>query len=368
MTKKRRGRGEGSIYQRTDGTWCATVSDGYKANGSRRRKSVYGATKKEVQEKLKNLHIIGIRDTTKLTVGEWLDRWLQVTAKPSIAPSTYERYEGVVRLHLKPFIGHMQLAKVEPVHIEGLYAEQEQKGVSIRNRELGGVILQSALKHAVTMKLIQFSPCPDVPKHRPEKKEMLVWDQEETAAFLKTAEGTRHYAFYTVALSTGMRLGELFALEWRDIDLNGGFLTVQRTLEEIGSNIRVKPPKTAKSRRRIDLPQFAIEALLNHKRAMLAEGFIKSPVFCNTNGDYLRRTSFRRRSFMPLIKKAGVPQIRLHDLRHTAATLLLISGTNPKIVSERLGHATVAITLDTYSHVLPTMQKQAADQLDQLFG
>lgn len=366
--RRRRGRGESSIYQRADGAWCASVSAGYDGHGKRRRRVVYGKTKREVQEKLREEHPGGFVEVTRLTVGEFLSTWLKTTAKIAVQNSTHTRYEQIIRLHLMPYIGGIRLQKLAPFHVAELYHEQERAGVSLRNRELSGVVLQTALGHAVRLKVIPFNPCLDIDKPRPAKREMTVWDRAQADAFLKAATADRLYTLYVLALMTGMREGELFGLEWSDVDFDNGAVMVQRTLEEVGGKLRTKEPKTAKSRRRIDLPAFAVEALHEHRKRMLAEGHAAGPVFCDADGGYLRRPNVARRSFQPIMEKAGVPSIRFHDLRHTAATLLLGAGENPKVVSERLGHATVTITLDTYSHVLPTMQKAAAEKLDRLFG
>lgn len=382
--RKRRGRGEGSIFKRKDGLWCASVSAGYNSTGRRRRRTVYGKTKTEVKEKLREVELEGLIETTRVTVGEFLTRWLDMSVKPSLATATYVRYKSVIEGHIKPHIGGMRLGKLEPVHVEQLYAAQAKAGTSLRNQELSGIILGKALKTAVRLKLIKNNPARDVDKPRPDKKEMKVWTKAQTAAFLKAAETDRLYAMYVLAIATGLREGELFALEWTDVDFAGAAVTVQRTLEDIDGHIRVKEPKTRKSRRRVDLPQFAVDALHEHRKAMLAEGHSHCPVFCDTTGGYLRRQNILRRSLRPLVAKANkaaeetaaktgaapevLPSIRFHDLRHTAATLLLLAGENPKVVSERLGHATIAITLDTYSHVLPTMGKEAAAKLDKLFG
>jgi len=164
-----------------------------------------------------------------------------------------------------------------------------------------------------------------------------------------------------------LRQGELFALAWGDIDFDGGALQVRRTLEELKGKLRLKETKSRKGRR-VDLPRFALDALHEHRKAMLAEGHGKAPVFCDAAGGYLRRPNVRQRSFTPLLKAAGLPAVRFHDLRHTAATLLLTQGVHPKIVSERLGHASIEITLNVYSHCLPTLQREAASKLDRLFG
>jgi integrase len=196
---------------------------------------------------------------------------------------------------------------------------------------------------------------------------MKTLDPDQVQAFLKAARQDRLYALYVVALDSGMRQGELFALAWPDIDLDGGSVRVVRSLEELNGELRVKDVKTARSRRKIDLSPFAVEVLTEHRRAMLAEGHIAGPVFCNSRGDYLRRSNLTRTSFGAILERARVPKIRFYDLRHTCATLLLLADVNAKVVSERLGHASVAFTLDVYSHVLPTMQKAAAAKLEGIF-
>jgi len=286
-----------------------------------------------VQQKVREAQQSGLIETSRLTVGQFLDRWLENVVKPSLANSTHTRYEQIIRLHLKPYVGGTRLTKLAPADVEQLYAEQERVGVTVRNRELSGVVLQESLAHAARLKLIPFNPCPDIAKPRPPKHEMQVWGKTQVDAFLKAAADDRLYAMYVLAIASGMREGELFGLEWSDVDFEAGAVTVNRTLEEISGQFRTKEPKSAKSRRRIDLPRFAVDALHEHRKRMLAEGHATRPVFCDSNGGYLRRPNVARRSFQPIIERAGVPPIRFHDLRHTAATLLLRQGVNPKVVS-----------------------------------
>ena len=369
MARKRRGRGEGGISQRKDGRWCGSVSVGHDAKGKRKRQWVYGKTKGEVQKKLRQLDKNGaVADAGVITVTDYLDRWLNNTVKQNAAPTTHKRYEQVVRLHVVPYIGHVRLSKLAPLHIEQLFVQQEKNNVSARNRQMSGTALHTALSSAVRLKLIPYNVCSDIQKPRITKREMQAWTLEESQIFLKEAEDDRLHALYVVAIATGLRQGELFALSWPDFDDDTGDLFVQRTLEEISGKLRLKETKTAKGRRRIALPRFAIDALLVHRKRMLTEGNIKGPIFCDTWGGFLRKSNFIRGSYKPLVKRAGVSAIRFHDLRHTAATLLLLQGEHPKVVSERLGHASIEITLNTYSRVLPTMQKEAAKKLDKLFG
>lgn len=368
-TRKRRGRGEGSIYQRADGRWCATVSAGYNGSGRRRRKTIYGQTKRDVQEKLKRLDPAAvIRDASALTVRDFLKRWIDNTARPAVAPTTYQRYEQIARLQVIPYVGGVRLTSLAAIHVEQLYADLRRDGVSPRGIQMAGTLLQTALRHAVRLGLISHNPCQNVRKPRTAKAEMRVLTAGQVAVFLKAAESDRLYAMYYLAIATGMRQGELFGLKWADIDFEGRSVFVQRTLEEISGKLRLKETKSVKGRRRIELPQRAVAALTAHRKRMLAEGNISAPVFCDATGGHLRRPNVHRRSFYPILKRAQLPRIRFHDLRHTAATLLLLAGVHAKIVSERLGHASIEITLNTYSHVLPTMQREAADKLDRLLA
>jgi integrase len=195
-----------------------------------------------------------------------------------------------------------------------------------------------------------------------------VSDEAQARALLTAASSHRLYALFLLALDTGMRQGELFAQCWEDIDFDAGSVLVQRSLEEINGRHRVKEPKSDKARR-IDVSTFTLNVLQDHRKAMLAEGCYApdAPVFPATEGGWLRKPNFQRRVYRPPQKAAGFPAIRFHDLRHTAATLMLLNDVNVKVVNERLGHASIQFTLDTYSHVLPTMQRIAAEKKDAFF-
>jgi integrase len=368
MARRRRGRGEGGIRYREDkDIWVAEVRTG---TGQKRR-TVYGQTKAEVQEKLRRLHndiVAGIgADAAVLTVGGWLTRWLELV-KPTVEPNTYGPYERHVRLHIAPHIGGLKLTKLTKAQVRGWYAALTEAGVSKALQRKVGTTLTIALNQAVNDDLLPSNPALKVRKPKTQKAEMTPLDPDQVAAFLKAAKSDRLFPFYLTALDSGARPGELFALLWTDVDLEGRYLTVSKSLEEISGILRVKEVKTAKSRRRIDLSADTVTALAEHRKAMLAEGHIAGPVFCDTRGGYLRISNLRRNSFLPILAKAGLPRVRLYDLRHTCATLLLLADVSAKVVSERLGHSSVTLTLDTYSHVLPTMQRRAADLMGQILG
>jgi integrase len=362
---------------------------GYDEQGRRSRRVVYGSTKKEVREKLRKAQATvdgNPGDAERQSVEQYLSRWLKVV-KPTVEPATYGPYhrhclglkvrEQTAKRGAKgtksteciaKHLGPVKLAKLRRVHIEQFYADLLAAGVSAAQCRKIGTTLTIALNAAVASKLIPYNPAAGVRKPKASKPEVHVLDLDQVAGFLTEAAKDRLYALYITALDTGMRPCELFALEWPDIDLPGGFLSVRRSLEEIGGKLRVKEVKTPKARRRIHLSAQTVAALHEHRKSMLAEGHLTGPVFCDTRGGYLRNANLRNNSFRPILKRAGLPSIRLYDLRHTCATLLLLADEPAKVVSERLGHSTVTLTLDTYSHVLPTMQQRAAEKMGKILG
>ena len=207
--------------------------------------------------------------------------------------------------------------------------------------------------------------CDAVDPPRVAKSEIKPLSPTEVSDLLAAAAGDRLESLYIVAIGTGLRLGELCGLQWSDVNLKDGVLSVRHTLTEVGGKLTLTEPKTAKGRRLVTLPQRVVDSLAEHRKRAVASGFAGlSWVFTNTIGGPLRRSHFHRNEFKPMLKHAGLPDIRFHDLRHTSATLLLAQGVHPKVVQERLGHAHISLTLDTYSHVLPSMQADAANRMD----
>jgi integrase len=376
----RRHRHEGSITKirrrRKDGTviefWCGRVSAGRRANGKHRRIAVYASTKAEVVDKMARLRLdagdITAVDDPRLTVGAFMTKWLSDAVLPSRRARTHQLYSDMNRLYIEPNIGGTRLSKLMPLHVQGLYSQLERDKKSPRLRQLVHSTLRNALGQALRWGLITRNPCDAVEKPRAPRPTMNVLDAKQVAALLKAARGDRLEALYVLALATGLRRGELLGLQWKDIDFNDNALMVNRTLVELSGKLDVAEPKTEKGRRRVDLPESVTAALWRHRKRMLAQGCAASLwVFCDSDGGPFHANNVVRRSFAPLLTKAKLPHIRFHDLRHTAATLLLAAGVHPKVVQERLGHATVGMTLDTYSHVLPTMQRDAADKIHDLF-
>jgi integrase len=341
---------------------------GCDATGSRERRYVYGKTKADVQKKLYELRSAAatgsLASPNKMRIADYLKHWLDDVARPMLRKTTAVGYEGIIRLHISPHIGGIQVTNLQPSQVQRMYSDLEEKGVSPRTREYAHAVLRKALNNAVKLGYAQRNVCTLVTKPRVPKKAMRCWTENQSNQFLETAKDDRLFALYVLALATGLRQGELFGLQWSDIDFQDGSLSVQRTTYELSGKIEIGETKTAKGRRRVELPLGALKVLKHHREKMFAEGHHQKWVFCDTSGGPLRRSNFRKRSLIPLLKKSNLPEIRFHDFRHTAATLLLGAGVHPKIVQERLGHAQIAITLDTYSHVLPSMQKEAAAKID----
>jgi integrase len=369
MARRRRGRGEGGIYQRPDGLWSANFSFGCDGRGKRKRKVIYGSSKKEVQGKLDELRATGGDEPVKDTVEQYLARWLSIV-KTKVEPATFGPYERHCRLHIVPHIGTIKLAKLEPVHVQQLYSTLAAAKVSAALQRKVGTTLSVALGEAVRLNLRKDNPARNVRKPKAAKPDIQVLDPDQVAKFLDEASKDRLAAYYVTALDSGCRPGELFALTWPDVDFERGQISVTKSLEDIDGHLRVKDVKTKRGRRRIDLSPFCMTELNRHRARMLAEGRdVKTGiVFVDTTGGYLRNGNLRANSFKPILERAGLPDITLYSLRHTCATLLLLADENVKVISERLGHATIQLTLDTYSHVLPTMQKRAASKMDRILG
>ena len=376
MAKRgKRGNGEGSITRRKNGGWMAQYAV-YTAEG-RKRKTIYGRTRKDVAAKLakalSDRESGLIFDAENLTLGKYLVLWLEESVQDTVRLTTYQSYERIVRLHIKPSLGRIKLDKLTPVHVRGLYRERLETGLSPRMVQLVHTTLHKALKQAVADGLIPRNVTEAVKAPRPVKKEMRPLNPAQARGLLEAARGERLEALYALAVTTGMRQGEILGLKWEDLDLEAGTLQVRRTLSTaMGGGVRFGPPKTARSRRNIRLPKLALSALRRHRKVQLEKQTKLSGlwedhdlVFTTGVGTPMSRADLITRSFKPLLRRAGLPNIRFHDLRHTCATLLLLKGVHPKFVQELLGHSTISITLDTYSDVLPGMGDAAAGAMDE---
>jgi len=370
---KKRGHGEGSIYLRPDGRWSATITVGYSETGKRLRKTVYGPTKKAVTEELTRLQgqkLDGmLKAVSKLSVAEFMQKWLDTSASLRVRRTTLNGYRQNVRLHIVPTIGAIKLDKLGPEHVLGIYAKMQAAGKSPRLQQLVHTILRRALSVAMKWGLLSRNVCDMVDRPAATRHEANFLDAADAGKFLRAAKGDRLEALYVLAITAGLRQGELLGLEWPDIDFAGNTLTVRRSLNSLKDEFWTEEPKTDRSRRRVALPAMAMEALHDHRRRMLAEGRAgDARVFSMEDGSPIKRDWILKRSFRPLLKAAKLPEIRFHDLRHTSASLLFAQNVNPKIVQERLGHSSITMTMDIYSHAIPSMQADAAGKFDEMFS
>jgi len=310
-------------------------------------------------------------DPRNLTLGKYLNLWLEDSVRDTVRATTFERYEQIVRLHMCPELGPLKLKAVAPAHIRGLYRDKLSSGLSPRTVQYIHVTLHKALKQAVLDGLVPQNAAEAVKPPQVRREEMRPLTPEQVKALLEAARGDRLEALYLLAVTTGLRQGELLGLKWEDVDLEAGKLQVRRTLATAKGGQALTAPKTSKSRRSVSLTRSSVDALKSHLKHQLEEinraGSLwqeNGLIFASEEGQPLKRRNITNSKFRSLRKRAGLSAIRFHDLRHTCATLLLGRNVNPKIVSEMLGHASIAITLDTYSHVLPNMQNEAAKAME----
>ena len=380
----RRGNGEGSISRRiSDGRWEGKYTI-QTVNGPK-RKTVYGKKKSEVVRELtKAIADADGRIFTEerdMTVETYLERWLTDAVRGTVRESTYSRDKYLVNSHIEPAIGHLKLKNLTALHLQGLYRSLLDSGLSGSTVQKAHHVLHKALSQAVRWDLIARNPADAVKAPTPSKKAMRPLSAEQARRLLGAASkaGDRLEAFYVLAVHTGMRRGELLALMWEDVELdsNVASLRVRRTLTrtESGGAYDLGEPKTKNSRRTIRLTRGAVEALRTHRKRQAEEKLKlgglygdQGLVFAGEGGGILNPSNLRQRSFKPLLKNAGLPDISFHDLRHTCASLLFQRNVHPKFVQELLGHSSVAVTLDTYSHMLPGMGGEAADAMGDALG
>ena len=368
----------GQLIQRGERSWLVRVFVGRDPSTGKRKyhnKTIHG-NKKDAQRYLNR--VLRERDTdtfvepSRETLGEYLQRWLEASAKPRVRERTYWDYRLLLARYIRPGLEHRRLSQLTPAEIQGLYGEMLARGLSSRTVRLTHSVLRSALEQAVRWGLLARNPAALVDLPRRERREMRAFSPAEASRFLEAAQENRWYALWMLLVTAGLRPGEALGLRWSDMD--GNKVRVQRTLvRQDGAGWRLEEPKTDRSRRTVVLPDSMVRVLQQHRVRQAEEKLRAGPdyadlglVFANRAGQPLDYRTVVRRHFKPLLRKADLPAIRPYDLRHTCATLLLTLGEHPKVVSERLGHSSITQTLDTYSHVLPDMQQQTAERLETL--
>ena len=371
----------GQIIKRGEKTWLVRIFTGRDAKGKRQyfNKTIHG-TKKDAEKYLtakqreKDLGVFV--EPASMTVNAYLDKWLQTAARPRLRERTFSDYEGKLETYVRPALGEKRLCDVRSLDIQSLYGEMRERGLSARTVRYTHAILSSAFKQAVKWHMLAPNSCEPVELPRMERNEMQAFSPDEATSFLKASEEDAHGIVFAFALATGMRPEEYLSLKWSDLDLEKGTATIRRTLVwRKGGGWYFGEPKTSRSRRTVPLPISLVRSLIHHRR-LQAERRLKigallyqnnELVFATGEGKPLNLRNLTQRHFRPILTKAKLPlTFRLYDLRHSCATLLLVAGENPKVVSERLGHASIALPLATYSHVLPSMQQAATEKLERM--
>ncbi len=307
-----------------------------------------------------------------LLTGDYLHQWLS-HARGRVRPKTHEGYEGVIRLYASPALGEIPLHHLHPLHLQNLYGTLTERGLSggtVLNLHL---VLTQALSQAVRWGLLSANPAAGAQPPRPRRPEQKVVDPALAGRILAAAAGTPMELPCAVALSTGMRRGEILALRWADLDEAFNVAHVRRSLQVSGEGLAFVEPKTRRSRRAVALPSY-LRPHLDRQRSSQAERRAACPSWTDLDlvvdrgdGSPLHPDTLSS-GWYRFLQRSGLAHVRFHDLRHAHATLLLLAGIHPKVVSERLGHASIGITLDIYSHVLPSMQSEAAAAFDHLFA
>jgi len=372
--RRRRGRGEGGVYRRSDGRWTGQVYLGWR-DGHRVRKTVQGSTEKDVRDKVREL-VRNVRDGTPPPsrtprLDAFMEQWL-VAVRPTLRPSTYVSYEGTTRLHITPHLGRIPLDKLTVEHVAQLLAsKQADSRLSDRSARYVLQVLRNALGKAVRWGVLSRNVATLVDPPRVPYKEVRVLTPGETSNLLEAARGDPIESLVVVAVSTGLRLGEALGLQWSDVDITRRQLRVNKTLQRVsGLGQILAETKSRRGRRTIFLPVRAAEAFRNEQAHQndrrIAAGKDWNPtdfVFTSQTGRPLDQRNVLR-MFRRMLRKARLPRMRFHDLRHSCASLLLAEGVSPRVVMETLGHSRISVTMDTYTHVMPTLMRDAADAID----
>jgi len=377
----------GSLRQRSKGRWEICIDVGRDpATGKRLRhfETVKG-TKKEAQQRLAELMVsveqgTYIKQPRQLTVAIWLRKWLESYAASNLAPKTMESYKHELNNYIIPRLGEVRLSELRPHHIQEYIAWALSEG---RKLNTGGLahrtvqyhfrILSKALDDAIRMGLIAVNPCKGIKAPKPPRTDIPAIGPDELSKLLNAIRQSSYYLYYHTLLLTGLRRSELLALKWRDVDLDLACIYVSHSLHRLNDGtIIIKEPKTSRGRRPVDLPLSLVTLLRQHRvdqevQMLMTDKRLTEDdfVFSRADGSPLNPNTVTH-TFAKASARAGMPQLRLHDLRHIHATVLLKAGVHPRVVQERLGHSSIATTLDIYSHTVPGLQKAAAERLDTL--
>jgi integrase len=376
---------KGYIRLRSKGSWEITIDIGRDPATDKRLRHFETVRGRKADAEVRLVELLhslekgAYAKPQRLSLNAYLYQWLEGYVKTNCSPRTYDGYKSIVECHITPKLGQILLNQLQPHHIQQLYTHLLSEGRANRKGTLSARtvlhihrVLFQALNYAVRQTLLIRNPAEFVDPPKARKPKMRTLTPNEVSKLLGTITGTRYYPIIYTAISTGLRQAELLGLRWRDSDLDLATLSVSQVLYKRRGVCQFKEPKSAHSRRRLDLSPSLSLFLRKHKINQQAERLLLGKtldeddlVFSNLNGTPIDPGTLTH-NFAKIAKKAGLEHLRFHDLRHTFASLMLITGVHPKIVSEMLGHSSVAFTLDVYSHVVGGLQKKAMEQLDQM--
>lgn len=373
MAREKRGNQEGSFRQRPNGLWEARFS----VNGQ--QVSVYAKTRPEVVRKMRARLDQADRgipaSDERITVERFLQMWLEESAKPTVRETTYEAYAGHVRNHLVPALGHRKLAKLEPSHVQAMMNDQLATGLSPTTVNRIRATLRRALNRAVKWGMVSRNVATLVDAPKPNRYRVEAITPEEATAIVAAVQDHRLGALYILMLAVGLRLGEALGLSWDDVNLDARTVTVRRSLQRLNSEFRLTEPKSEQSRRTIPMPEFLVARLRQHRVAQNRERLQAGDewdrewnlVFTTAKGRPIDNSGVNH-TLKRLLKAANLRPMRVHDLRHGCASLLLAKGVTPRVLMETLGHSQISLTMNTYAHVIPSLQRDAADRMDEVFS
>lgn len=378
---KKRANGEGSIRKRKDGRWEGRYTTGHDPEtGKAIYKNVLGRSQAEVKEKLKQAigeaQALDINKAGKYTVGDWMEVWFQDYAKIKVRPSSHQTYQGYIHNHIRPNIGDIPLEKLTSLDLQKFYkkllttgrvdrveAKGQPKGLSAKTVRNIHQILSSGLKLAQEQRLILTNPAEGCALPRVEHQEMKTLTTVQLASFFREARESGVFELYYLELATGLRRGELLGLKWEDVDLERGDLRVRRQVSRINGEVMEAPLKTKNAYRTLPLAEDTVSVLREQRRKVGNSTW----VFPSSNGGPISPDSVLH-MLHRVLKRAGLPKVRFHDLRHTFATLALQNGVDVKTVSGMLGHFSAGFTLDTYAHITSAAQRQAAKTMENVLS